>query len=354
MIIFDFQYLLYFFKMKTLKYILFLLLIGIIGTAIYIAVQPNEFEVTRTRTIEAPAAVVYDNVIDFKNWEAWSSWAEADPDMAITLPEQTKGVNGSYSWEDKDGVGTMEITDATPYVSIQQRMQFAEFPPSDVSWNFNPNEDGSTDVKWTISGKNLPFVFKMFSVLMGGMEKQIGPHYERSLEKLDSIVVNSMKAYIINIDGITEYGGGFYMYKTTSATGTNISQIMGEQYGEIMGYMASHSIKQTGMPFTIYHNMDIAENGIIMSQAIPVQNKVTVTGDSNVLCGYIPKTRVLKTTLNGNYTNLPKAWEAAMKHLEIKNIEQSDILPFEIYQTDPGEVPNPANWITEIYIPIKE
>ncbi|WOD44347.1 SRPBCC family protein [Hwangdonia lutea] len=340
--------------MKILKYILFLLLIGIIGTAIYIAVQPNEFQVTRTRTIKAPAPVIYDNVIDFKNWEAWSSWAEDDPDMTITLAEQTKGVNGSYSWEDEDGVGTMEITDATPYTSIQQRMQFAEFPPSDVSWDFNSNDDGSTDVTWTIMGKDLPFVFKMFSVLMGGMEKQIGPHYERSLEKLDSIVVNSMEAFTINIDGITEYGGGFYMYKTTSATGINISQIMGKQYGEIMGYMASHSIKQTGMPFTIYHNMNNPENGIIMSQAIPVQNKVTVTGESNVLCGYIPKTKVLKTTLMGNYTNLPKAWEATQKYLAQNKIEQSDILPFEIYQTDPGEVPNPAHWITEIYIPIKE
>ena len=71
--------------MKALKYISFLLLIVIIGMSIYIAIQPNEFEVSRTRTINTPAAVLYDNVIDFKNWEAWSSWAEADPDMKITF-----------------------------------------------------------------------------------------------------------------------------------------------------------------------------------------------------------------------------------------------------------------------------
>ena len=53
--------------MKALKYILFLLLILIIGVAIYIAVQPNTFEVSRTRTINAPAPVLYNNVIDYKN-----------------------------------------------------------------------------------------------------------------------------------------------------------------------------------------------------------------------------------------------------------------------------------------------
>ncbi|WP_255449809.1 hypothetical protein [Seonamhaeicola sediminis] len=78
--------------MKAFKYVLFLLLIGIIGISIYIAVQPNSFEVTRTRTIEAPAQVIYSNVIDFKNWADWSSWIETDSDIKITLAEKTKGM----------------------------------------------------------------------------------------------------------------------------------------------------------------------------------------------------------------------------------------------------------------------
>ena len=340
-------------EMKALKYILFLLLIAIIGLAIYIAVQPNEFEVSRTRTIKAPAPVVYNNVIDFKNWESWSSWVEADPDMKITLPEQTKGVGGSYTWEDKDGIGTMTNNATTPNQSIQQVMQFADFPPSNVTWGFKQNDDGSTDATWTISGKDLPFGFKAFATLMGGMEKQIAPHYERSLEKLDSIVQESMKAYAVKIEGITEYGGGFYMYKTTSATSTNISQIIGKQFGEIMGYMAQNSIVSYGMPFTIYNEMNAENGSVIMSNAIPVRDKVIVDRNSEVLCGYIPKTKVLKTTLKGNYTNLPEAWKATMDYIAKNNLEFSDLKPFEIYATDPGNLPNPADWVTEIYIPIK-
>ena len=55
--------------MKALKYVLFLLLIIGIGFAIYIAVQPNSFEVTRSHIINAPQQVVYNEVIDLKNWE---------------------------------------------------------------------------------------------------------------------------------------------------------------------------------------------------------------------------------------------------------------------------------------------
>ena len=339
--------------MKALKYILFVLLIVVIGLAVFIAVQPNSFEVERSRTIKAPASVVYNNVIDFKNWEAWNSWKEEKPEIVITLPEETKGIGGSYTWEDEDGIGAMKTLDAKQNASITQEMQFGDFPKSDIKWSFTPNDDGSTEVTWNIAGKDLPFGFKAFATLMGGMEKQIGPHYERGLEMLDSVVVNSMKAYSVKTDGITEYGGGFYMYKTTSATSSNISQIMGKQYGEIMSYMAKNNVVQTGMPFTIYNEMNDANNNIIMSQAIPVQNKVDIAQDSEILCGYIPKTKVFKTTLKGNYTNLPKAWESAMTYIAKNNLQQSDIKPFEIYQTDPGNYPNPADWVTEVYIPIK-
>ena len=339
--------------MKALKYILFVLLIVVIGLAVFIAVQPNSFEVERSRTIKAPASVVYNNVIDFKNWEAWNSWKEEKPEIVITLPEETEGIGGSYTWEDEDGIGTMKTLDAKQNASITQEMQFGDFPKSDIKWSFTPNDDGSTEVTWNIAGKDLPFGFKAFATLMGGMEKQISPHYERGLEMLDSVVVNSMKAYSVKTDGITEYGGGFYMYKTTSATSSNISQIMGKQYGEIMSYMAKNNVVQTGMPFTIYNEMNDANNNIIMSQAIPVQNKVDIAQDSEILCGYIPKTKVFKTTLKGNYTNLPKAWESAMTYIAKNNLQQSDIKPFEIYQTDPGNYPNPADWVTEVYIPIK-
>jgi effector-binding domain-containing protein len=90
-----------------------------------------------------------------------------------------------------------------------------------------------------------------------------------------------------------------------------------------------------------------------MSNGIPVKERIKIPEGSDISINFIPKMKVLKTTLTGNYTNLPKAWEATMKHLADNNIEQSEHEPFEIYTTDPGNFPNPADWVTEIYIPIK-
>ena len=338
--------------MKALKYVLLLLLIVIIGFSIYIAVQPNSFEVTRTKTINAPQSVVYNNIIDFKNWESWNSWVEAKPETKVMLPEQTKGIGGSYSWEDEDGIGTMKTLATTPNASITQEMQFADFPKNDVTWNLKPNDDGTTEVTWTISGKDLPFGFKAFATVMGGMEKQIGPHYERGLTMLDSVLQEDMKRYNVKINGITEYGGGFYLYKTTNANSQNISAKMGQNFGAIMQFMGSNGLKQSGMPLTVYN--DMSTSNVIMSNGIPVNERIDLPKDSDISIGFIPKIRVLKTTLTGNYTFLTKAWEATMKHLTENNLEQSEHKPFEIYTTDPGNYPNPADWKTEIYIPLKE
>ena len=339
--------------MKAFKYILFLLLILIIGMAIYVAIQPNEFEVSRTRTINAPSQVVYNQVIDLKNWEAWSSWAESDPDMRITLSEQTKGIGGSYSWEDKDGAGNMKITETIPNTSIQQEMQFEDMPASNVSWNFQENKDGATQVKWTISGKDLTFKFKAFTTLIGGIEKEIAPHYERSLEKLDSIVLASMQVYSVNINGITQHGGGYYIYNTASCKISDLPSKMEELMPKITSYTKQNSITMAGAPFTSYHKWDIENNAVMFSCCIPTTEKV-ITSEPDILTGQLKPFKAIKTTLKGNYTNLKEAWETASNYIKTNNLEEApDASALEVYRTEPSRTPNPADWITEIYIPIK-
>ncbi|MDO1499936.1 SRPBCC family protein [Winogradskyella maritima] len=340
--------------MKYLKYILFLLLIVVIGLAIYIAVQPNSFEVTRSKTINAPQAVVYNEVIDLKNWEDWSSWKEADPSITISYPGKTEGVGGTYTWEDEDGVGVMTTLEANPNASISQEMQFAEFPKSDVNWTFEPNDDGSTEVTWTISGKDLPFQFKMFSTLMGGMEKQIGPHYERSLTMLDSVVTNDMKTYSIDVKGVTQHSGGYYLYNTASSKISDYPAKMQEMFPKVGAYALANNITFAGAPFVLIEKWDEENDAVIFSSCIPTQNKI-ISNEADILTGQLEPLPMVLTELKGDYSNLPEAWEKAMAFFETSSYELDPNGPMlEVYPTDPSQVPNPKNWLTQIYLPIKE
>lgn len=339
--------------MKAIKYILLLLLILIIGFSIYIAVQPNNFNVTRTLTINAPQSVVYNNVIDFKNWEAWNSWVEADPEMTITFPEKTEGIGGSYSWEDDDGIGTMKTIASTPMTSVTQDMQFGDNPTSKVTWNFKPNDDGSTEVTWNIIGEDLPFDFKVYTMLMGSMEKQIGPHFERGLTLLDSVLQAEMKVYSINVEGVTQHSGGYYLYKTTSCKLSDFEQNMKQMRSEVGAYAITHNVTMAGPPFISYLKWDEENDAAIFSTCIPTNSKI-ISNDPDILIGKLDSFRAVKTILKGDYKNLKKAWDASMTYISDNNLEMIESgSMLETYLTDPLTEQNPANWVTEIYVEIK-
>ncbi|WP_296312351.1 SRPBCC family protein [Winogradskyella sp. UBA3174] len=339
--------------MKSIKYIVLLLLIVIIGFSIYIAVQPNSFEVTRTKTINAPQSVVYDNIIDFKNWESWSYLVEAELETVISLSEKTKGIGGSFAWENDDGIGTITTINTKLNESITQKMQFSDMPESDVTWDLKPNNDGTTAVTCTISSKNLPFKFKILSALMGGMEQQIGPHFENDLVKLDSVVQAKMKVYSINVKGKTQHSGGYYLYKTASCKLNEFEKNKNQMLPEVGAYALTQNITIAGPPFILYLKWDEENDAAIFSTCIPTNSKI-ISDESDILTGKLESFRAVKIVLKGDHKNMKEAWDLGMKYIadnDLEIVEGGAML--ETYVNDAMRHPNPADWLTEIYVAIK-
>ena len=55
--------------MKLLKYILLVLMLLAVVGAIYLGSLDGNYDVNRTRIIEAPQEVVFNEINDYKNWE---------------------------------------------------------------------------------------------------------------------------------------------------------------------------------------------------------------------------------------------------------------------------------------------
>lgn len=340
--------------MKILKLFIFLVLIVIIGGTIYFASKDGTYDIKESRIIKAPISLLYTEVNDYKTWEQWGPWKEEDPTMSFIYPENTSGVGGSYSW-DGGFPGKMTTTAVEENKSIQQDLRLVTpggERDSKVYWNFTSLEDGSTEVSWRTQGKHTLMDKVYFTFAGMDFDGDMRDMYTSGLKGLENHAIEAMKAYSITIQGITEHGGGFYIYKTTSASGSTISATMGQNYGAIVNYMTRAAIIPIGMPFTIYNEMH-EDGSVIMSNAIPIQNKVTITDESTLLCGYMPRTKAFQVTLKGNYTYLGEAWSQAMQYINDEGLNQTAQKPFEIYTNDPGEYPNPADWITEIYIPVE-
>ncbi|MCF4102070.1 GyrI-like domain-containing protein [Gillisia sp. M10.2A] len=344
--------------MKILKYLFFLLLIAIIAGAIYIATKDGNYQVEESAVIAAPVSVVFNEVNNFKNWENWGPWMDDSDDMIITYSDTLSGEGANYSWKSEEmGDGKIRTQKVIPNSSIDQKITFITpygTSKSDVYWNFEEIEEG-TKVTWGMKGKQ-SFMEKLaFSFKDSSFTEMMRPMFTEGLDKLNTVTINKMDVHSINVDGITQFGGGFYMYTTTATKIGQIQVKMQQMFTEVSNYMESNNIPKIGNPFVLYNKWDEENGTAIYSTGIFTESLVITPADSNVLNGMMPMQKVLKVTLKGDYKYLKDAWNEAYKYLNDNALLASEEqASFELYKTNPNDVANPANFITEIYIPLRE
>jgi len=160
-----------------------LLVAGLCAAASF---QPDRYTVTRSATIAAPAEKLFGMVNDFHNWNSWSPWAKLDPNMKQPFDGSPMGVGAGYAWAGNDevGEGRMTITESQPAERIRIKLAFLKpwESTSDTTFTFKQEGD-KTAVSWEMTGEN-NFMSKLFGLLMGGMDKMIGPDFEKGLAQM--------------------------------------------------------------------------------------------------------------------------------------------------------------------------
>lgn len=155
---------------------------------VVIAMQPPEYKIERSATINAPPATVYGNVNSFHKWQVWSPWEKLDPAMKRTIDGPESGTGAKYHWTGNKevGEGKMEITESKPAELVKIKLDFIKpmEGTSDTLFTFTPEGSG-TKVTWTMSGKN-NFVGKACSLVMN-MEKMVGKDFEKGLAQMKAV-----------------------------------------------------------------------------------------------------------------------------------------------------------------------
>lgn len=57
----------------------------------------DTYTVQRSTTIDAAPDAVYAQIIDFRQWAAWSPWDDTDPSMNKTFSGADSGVGAKYA-----------------------------------------------------------------------------------------------------------------------------------------------------------------------------------------------------------------------------------------------------------------
>lgn len=169
---------------KIVSAVLALVILGWVGLA---ATKPDEFRVTRSAVIEAPAAVIFEHVNDLQKWQAWSPWVEMDPEATYAFEGKVSGLGATLHWDgEKSGKGTMIVAESRSPEFVGFQLEFLEpMQASNVAEIALAPEGTGTLVTWTMYGPN-NFISKMMSVVMD-CEKMVGDQFEKGLSNLKTI-----------------------------------------------------------------------------------------------------------------------------------------------------------------------
>jgi hypothetical protein len=172
-----------------LKKVLIGLAVAAAGLVVVIALQPSTYRVTRSASIAAPPAAAFAQVADFHNWNAWSPWAKLDPSIKQTFEGPASGTGAVYRWVGNKAVGegNMTILETRPEALVRIRLEFVKPFPSVADTRFEFASAGTgTTVTWIMSGES-DFLSKAFCLFMGGMDKAIGPDFEKGLAQMKRV-----------------------------------------------------------------------------------------------------------------------------------------------------------------------
>ncbi len=144
----------------------------------------DEFELSRSIKIKAPADKVFSQVNDLKNWENWSPWLQHDNTIKITYADVTEGVRASYSWTSQDsGEGTLTIVESVPNEMIKTIVDFKEQGSAEGHWKFEPSGD-DVKVTWGFYYKVDHYFGRYFNLVMGFFLKA---SYDKGLNNIKKI-----------------------------------------------------------------------------------------------------------------------------------------------------------------------
>ncbi len=172
---------------KILLGLVAIIVVAVVVVLILASMQPDEFRVERSATINAPAEKIVAHIDDFHQWSAWSPWEHLDPAMQRTFTGAPTGKGSIYEWSGNSdvGQGRMEILDAT---SDKVAIKLDFYKPMEASniaeFALQPKGD-ATDVTWAMYGP-MPFISKVMCVFLD-MDKMIGPDFEKGLAELKKV-----------------------------------------------------------------------------------------------------------------------------------------------------------------------
>lgn len=140
------------------------------------------------------------------------------------------------------------------------------------------------------------------------------------------------------------------LYRSNQCEQAAIAKAMGESLPAVAHYATEKGFTMVGPPFSRYTSF--SPELVSFDAGIPVAPGASGDAEKNITAGELCAGDVARTIHKGPYDGLREAYAALEKWIAAEGLEMAGA-PWEVYLTDPGELPNPEEWLTEILWPVK-
>lgn len=137
-----------------------------------------------------------------------------------------------------------------------------------------------------------------------------------------------------------------FLYKEARCSRAQIAETLGQNLPAVFGHAMKHGRELRSPPMTLY--VDWGPGMVTLRAGLAV-----APGSDQGDCGLatLPACLAAVTVHTGPYDGLPDAHAAVEQFLAEEEVSVAGA-PREIYLTDPGEVPDPKDWKTQIVWPV--
>ncbi|MCB0527407.1 MAG: SRPBCC family protein [Saprospiraceae bacterium] len=330
--------------MKALKYILFTIL-GLLAFWMILGLfARHDYRIERTAEIDAPIAIVHEQVANFKNFKNWSPWHVYDPNMNTTI-EGTDGAPGAkYSWSGNEKVGKgWQVLKAVTPDRVDFEVQYNEWSTSPASFKLEEIGD-RTKVTWTLD-MHVPFPWNAFAMLTD-VNAFVGKDFDNGLINLglvcEAIAHKKYRGYEVMEEDIPERR---FIGIRRVVGFEDISGFFADNLPGIMEYFQGENLTPAGPPVGLFWSYDEEAGNSDMAAAIPVEEEKVPDGALEVFT--VGGKKALAIDYYGDYAKTAEAHFAmddCMADMKVRNIPPV----IEEYVTDPAAEPDTAKWHTRI------
>lgn len=329
---------------KFLRFLGILLLLIIVIILVLGLIEPKDQTIERSMTMNAPKAVVWEQIAKYKEWPHWSPWVRMDSTMKMEYSGEEGTVGSSYHWTGQGkntGEGIMTnagMNDNT----IKYDLKFIKpFDGKADGWFKVVDSNNQTKVTWAV---HMHHSYPMNAMLaFMNMDKMMGDIFESGLKNMkeytEAHATTASSAMIITE---TEFPGHIYCGVRKVVGWNDMHQFFMDSYS-MVGKELSSNI--SGPASGIYWTWDTVKHESDMAAVFPVKDSSKAVKGASFF--NVPASSACMVVYNGPYQGMMAPHMMLKKYCAEKGMKVK--LMIEEYVKSPNEEKDSTKYVTNIY-----